>query len=490
MLLSTLLQSVSYTGDFSDQEITELVYDSRKIQPGCAFVCLKGTSFDGHDFAQEAAQKGAVAIIAEKPVSSSVPVLLVQNTRHALALLSAAWFGYPAHSLHTIGITGTKGKTTSSYMIQHILEAQGFRVGVIGTIGVKIGEEIIPLNNTTPESYEVQKYMRRMVDAGCKFCVMEVSSIGLKSHRVAGISFDAGLFTNFSEDHIGGNEHKDMQEYLHCKSLLFRQCKTGVVNMDDENVQGILKDHTCQVKTYGFSSEAQLRAVHDRLCSRPGFLGVAFDLEGDVSFPVEVSIPGRFNIYNALGAIGVCLLVDVSQKAIQEGLSHVSVKGRVEPVRVPGNYSLFIDYAHNAVSMESILSTIRAYHPKRIVCMFGAGGNRPRARRYEMGEICGRMADLSVITEDNSRFENVMDIIDDIKTGIDKTGGKYIVIPNRRDAMRWCIENARDGDVIIFAGKGHEDYQEIRGVKYPFDERVVIQEIFKDLEAKHHETDH
>ena len=483
MLLSTLLREIPHTGSCTDREISDLVYDSRKIVPGCAFICLKGTSFDGHAFAAEAAEKGASVIFAERPVETAAPVILVEDTRIALSYLSAAFFGHPARLLRTIGITGTKGKTTSSYMIQNILEADGHKVGVIGTIGVKVGDEITPLNNTTPESYEVQRHLRRMADAGCDFCVMEVSSIGLKAHRVAGLEFDAGLFTNFSEDHLGGNEHKDMAEYLYCKSLLFRQCRVGVINIDDENAEGVTKDHTCEIFTYGFSEKAQLRAENDRLCSRPGFLGVGFDLAGALNYPVEVSIPGRFNIYNALGAIGVCNLFGVSKEAVQKGLSTVAVKGRVEPVKMPGNYSLFIDYAHNAVSMESILGTIRQYQPKRIVCLFGAGGNRPKARRYEMGEICGKMADLSVITEDNSRFEDVMDIIADIKTGIEKTDGAYIVIPNRREAMRWCIENAREGDVIVFAGKGHEDYQEIKGVKYHFDEREVIAEILKDLEA-------
>ena len=486
MRIETLLQGLTIEWPESlpkDTEITGVVYDSRKVVPGCLFLCLKGAQVDGHRFAAQAAEAGAAVILAEHPVDCPAPVVVVPDTRYALAVVSAAWFGHPAEEMKVIGITGTKGKTTSSFMIRSILEAAGHKTGLIGTIGSVIGDQVTATANTTPESFEVQRIFREMVDAGCEYCVIEASSIGLKAHRVSGFTFDIGLFTNFSPDHIGGDEHADMEEYRQCKSMLFRQCRTGVINIDDPSWQGIVEGHTCQLKTYGFSQEAQLRAENDHLISRPGYLGVEFDVRGELEFSVDVDIPGKFNAYNALGAIAVCHQLGIPVEAMKRGLDTVKVKGRVEPVPVPGDFTLLIDYAHNAVSMESILETLREYHPARLICLFGAGGNRPKIRRYEMGEVSGRMADLSVITADNSRFEDVLDILADIKTGLAKTDGKFIEIPDRREAIRWCLENARSGDIVVLAGKGHEDYQEIKGVKYPFDERVVIQEILNETNA-------
>ncbi|HEX3038977.1 MAG TPA: UDP-N-acetylmuramoyl-L-alanyl-D-glutamate--2,6-diaminopimelate ligase [Caproiciproducens sp.] len=479
MLLCNLLNGLKYSSSGSTEvEITGLVFDSRKVEKDCAFVCLCGSTVDGHEFARQAAEAGAAAIIAQHPVEvPGVPVVTVENTRYALAVLSAAYFRHPAEEIRVIGITGTKGKTTSSYMIRAILESAGIKTGLIGTIGTVIGDQIIQTDNTTPESYDVQRYLRMMADAGCKAAVIEASSIGLKDHRVSGFTFDIGLFTNFSPDHIGGSEHKSLEEYLQCKNMLFRQCRTGVINIDDENWERIIANHTCEIETYGFHKEAGLRAFHEKLISRPGYLGVHFDVAGQLDLSVDVDIPGKFSVYNALGAIAVCRHFGITEDDYIKGLNTVKVKGRVEPVPVPGNYTLLIDYAHNALSMENILETLREYHPRRLVCMFGAGGNRARSRRYEMGEVCGRMADLSVITADNSRYEDVMDIIEDIKVGIDKTDGKYVVIPDRKEAIRYCMESAEDGDIVVLAGKGHEDYQEIKGVKYHLDEREVIADI-------------
>ena len=482
MKLKDLLVGLEYTcSDGVGVPITDLVYDSRKISPGCVFVCLRGSSADGHAFAAQAAEKGAAAIVAEEPVEADAPVVMVKDTRYALAVMSAAYFGHPAQRMKTIGVTGTKGKTTTCYMIRSILESAGLKTGIIGTIGAVIGDRVAPTENTTPESYEVQCFMKTMADEGCRCVVMEASSIGLKAHRTSGFTFDIGLFTNFSPDHIGGNEHASLAEYMECKSRLFRQCGIGVVNIDDESWEGVLKGHTCPLETYGFSKDAALRAENEKLISRAGYLGVSFDLKGQLDFPVKVDIPGKFSVYNALAAIAVCRHFPVTEQNILDGLNSVKVKGRVEPVPVPGHYTLLIDYAHNAVSMENILETLREYHPHRLICMFGAGGNRAKSRRYEMGEVSGRLSDLSVVTADNSRFEDVMDIIADIKIGLAKTDGKYVVIPDRREAIRYCIENAQDGDIIVLAGKGHEDYQEIRGVKRHFDEREVVADILKEL---------
>lgn len=482
MQLKDLLAGLEYscTAEVT-AEISDIIYDSRKVVQDCAFVCLRGSKLDSHDFAQQAAQAGAAVIIADHPLECAAPVAVVRDTREALAYLSASYFGHPAEEMKVIGLTGTKGKTTTSYMIRAILDHAGYKTGLIGTIGAVVGDRVTATENTTPESYEVQRFLRMMADEGCKCVVIEASSIGLRDHRTDGFVFDVGLFTNFSPDHIGGSEHKTLEEYRECKSMLFRQCKTGVINIDDESWKEIVQGHTCELETYGFSLEASLRAKSEGLISKPGYLGVHFELDGQYSFPVNVDIPGKFSVYNALAAIAVCRHFNVSREDIAEGLDTVKVKGRVESVPVPGSYTLLIDYAHNAVSMENILETLREYHPHRLVCLFGAGGNRAKSRRYEMGEVSGKLADLSVITADNSRFEDVMDIIADIKTGMAKTDGASIVIPDRREAIKYCIENAQDGDIVVLAGKGHEDYQEIQGVKHPFDERVVIADILKEL---------
>ena len=450
------------------------------------FVCIKGATFDSHDVAGEAAKNGAVVIVAERPVDvpAGTAVVLVEDTRYALALISAAYFGYPAKKLKVIGITGTKGKTTTTFMIRSILEHAGISTGLIGTIEVIIGDKHIPAHNTTPESYEVQEYFAQMVEAGCKVVVMEVSSQGLKLHRTAGIRFDIGIFTNLAPDHIGENEHASFEEYMECKSRLFRQCDIGIVNADDEHCSDILKGHTCKVETYGFSEKADLRASDLKLVNRPGFLGVDYHVSGLLNFDVEIDMPGRFSVYNSLVAIAVCRHFDIPKEDMLAALEVVQTKGRIEKVKVSDDFTLMIDYAHNAMSLESLLTTLKEYNPKRLVCLFGCGGNRSKLRRYEMGEVSGNLADLTVITSDNPRFEEPQAIIDDIKTGIAKTSGKYVEIIDRKEAIRYVIENGRPGDVIVLAGKGHEDYQEICGVKHPMDERVLIAEVLEELGRK------
>lgn len=469
-----------------DVNVSELVYNTRKVKKECMFVCIKGATFDSHDVAGEAAKNGAVVIVAEHPVDvpAGTAVVLVEDTRYALALISAAYFGYPAKKLKVIGITGTKGKTTTTFMIRSILEHAGISTGLIGTIEVIIGDKHIPAHNTTPESYEVQEYFAQMVAAGCKVAVMEVSSQGLKLHRTAGIRFDIGIFTNLAPDHIGENEHASFEEYMECKSRLFRQCDIGIVNADDEHCSDILKGHTCKVETYGFSEKADLRASDLKLVNRPGFLGVDYHVSGLLNFDVEIDMPGRFSVYNSLVAIAVCRHFDIPKEDMLAALEVVQTKGRIEKVKVSDDFTLMIDYAHNAMSLGSLLTTLKEYNPKRLVCLFGCGGNRSKLRRYEMGEVSGNLADLTVITSDNPRFEEPQAIIDDIKTGIAKTSGKYVEIIDRKEAIRYVIENGRPGDVIVLAGKGHEDYQEICGVKHPMDERVLIAEVLEELGRK------
>lgn len=485
MKLSRLLERLEYEViQGSDQtEITTLINDSRKVEKGSVFVCISGAVSDGHRFAEEVAQKGAAALIVEKDVtvSEGVSVIRVKDTRYALALMSASYFGYPADKLKVIGITGTKGKTTTTYMIKSILEDVGHKVGLIGTIEAIIGEKKIPAANTTPESYTIHRYFAEMVEAGCDSVVMEVSSQGLMLHRTAGIPFEIGIFTNLGHDHIGPNEHKDFEDYKRCKGLLFQQCRLGIANIDDPYFEDVFRGATCKVETFGLSGQADLRATNTHLVSRPGYLGVAYHVSGRMDFDVEIDIPGTFSVYNSLTAIAVCGHFKVPAKVIQRALKAAKVKGRIEMVKVSDDFTLMIDYAHNAMSLESLLTTLKEYHPSRLVCLFGCGGNRSKDRRYEMGEVSGRLADLSIITSDNPRFEEPQAIIDDIKIGIGKTSGRYVEICDRKEAIRYAIANGRPGDVIVLAGKGHEDYQEIKGVKYPMDERVLIAEVLKEL---------
>lgn len=464
-------------------EITEVIYDSRKVSPGCLFVCIKGAAVDGHTFAAEAAEKGAAAVLVQENVKvpKCATVIQVADSRYALALVSCAWFHHPAEKLKVIGITGTKGKTTTTYMVKSILENAGCKTGLIGTIEAIIGDKVIPANNTTPESYIVQDYFHQMLEAGCRCVVMEVSSQGLMMHRTAGFTFDIGIFTNLEPDHIGPNEHASLEEYMACKGLLFRQCKTGIVNVDDAHWEQVLEGHTCTLETFGFSQKADLRAVNPRLIKRPGYLGVSYRAQGLVNMDVELDFPGKFSIYNSLTAIAVCRHFQVTAKEIDQALRVAKVKGRIEMIPVSQEFTLMIDYAHNAMSLESLLSTLREYEPGRLVCLFGCGGNRSKLRRYEMGEVSGRLADLTVITSDNPRYEEPQEIINDIKVGMAKTKGKYVEIPERKEAIRYVIANGQPGDIIVLAGKGHEDYQEIKGKKYPMDERVLIREVVEEL---------
>lgn len=488
MKLTKLLERLEYeVVAGSDQiEITELTNDSRKIVEGSVFVCISGAVFDGHAYVEDVAKKGAAAVIVEKDVEApeGLTVIKVADTRYALALTSAAYFGYPADKLKVIGITGTKGKTTTTYMVKSILEGVGHKVGLIGTIEAIIGDKVIPAANTTPESFTIQKYFAEMVEAGCDSVVMEVSSQGLMLHRTAGIPFEIGIFTNLGEDHIGPNEHTDFEDYKRCKGLLFKQCKLGIANVDDEWYEDVFQGATCKVETFGFSEKADLRAVNVEHVSRPGYLGMKYQVSGLMNFDVEIDIPGEFSVYNSLTAIAVCRHFDVPVENIKKALKVAKVKGRIEMVKVADDFTLMIDYAHNAMSLESLLKTLRDYHPGRLVTIFGCGGNRSKTRRFEMGEVSGKLSDFTIITSDNPRFEEPQDIINDIITGMKKTDGAYVDICDRKEAIRYAIEHGKSGDVIVLAGKGHETYQEIKGVKYDMDDRVLIKEVLEELKGK------
>lgn len=488
MNLKDLLSNTEYTvvRGSDGVSVSSLVYDSRKAEKGCVFVCIKGAGFDGHSFVPEVCEKGAAAVIASADVDApdTVTVIRTEDTRLALANMSAAWFGHPAEKLVTIGITGTKGKTTTTYMVQSILEKAGIKTGLIGTIETVIGETRIPSVNTTPESYVLQEDMAKMAEAGCRCVVMEVSSQALMLHRTAGFIFDYGIFTNLEPDHIGPTEHSDFDDYLNCKKKLFSQCRTGIFNMDDEHVERILEGHTCKVETFGVSGGYDYSAEDVKLISMPGYLGVSYHLKGKLDLPVEVHVPGMFSVYNSLCAVAICSHFTDDTKTIAEALKETRVRGRAEIIRVSGRFTLMIDYAHNAMSLESLLTSLREYSPKRLVTVFGCGGNRSISRRFDMGEVSSRLSDLTIVTSDNPRFEDPQAIIDDILEGVRKHSGKYVVEIDRKDAIRYALLHAEDGDVVILAGKGHEDYQEIKGVKYPMDERDLIRQLMEEDEIK------
>ena len=471
-------------GDLN-REISTLVSDNRKLTKDCAFVCIDGANFDGHSVVNDAFKCNAAAVIVMKnvevPKDIDTAVIKVKDTREALALASAAYFSYPTKEIKVIGVTGTKGKTTTTYLIKSILENAGYKVGLIGTIETIIGDEHIPSKNTTPESYVLQETFRKMADNGIEVCVMEASSQGFLMKRTLGTEFEIGIFTNLEPDHIGPNEHDSFENYMECKSMLFRQCKAGILNADDEHLEGILKGHTCEVFTYGMSENADYRASNVKLFEEKGVLGISFSVNGRINTDVAIDMPGKFSLYNALTAVSVCSYLGIKEDAIKSALKSAKVKGRIEMVPVSDDFTLMIDYAHNAMALESLLTTLKEYESGRLVCVFGCGGNRAKSRRFEMGEVSGRLADFTIITSDNPRFEEPLDIIADIVIGIEKTDGEYIKIPDRKEAIKYAIENGRKGDIIVLAGKGHEDYQEIKGVKYPMDERVLISEVLEEL---------
>jgi len=465
-----------------DAEVTGITCDSRKVQPQNVFVCIRGNRMDGHVYAEEAVERGAAVLVAERElegIPEKVTVLVVKDSREALAQLSCAWEDDPAQHLVTIGVTGTKGKTTTTYMIKAILEAAGQKTGLIGTNGAVIGENHYPTKNTTPESYILQEYFAKMVEAGCRYIVMEVSSQSYLMHRVDGLFFDYGIFLNISNDHIGPNEHASFEEYLYYKKQLLKNCRTALVNRDDPHFDAIVEGATAEILTLEQAADFTADDIH--YVREHDFVGVEFQTHGRYEHDLRVGIPGKFNVDNALAAAGVCSFFDLPKEKVCHALEHIQVDGRMEIVYKSAKCTVIVDYAHNAVSMESLLLTLRDYKPKRLVCVFGCGGNRARDRRYSMGEIGGKLADLSIITADNSRFEKVEDILADIKVGLAKTDGKYVEIPDRREAIEYSLSHAEDGDIIAIIGKGHEDYQEIEGVRYHFLDREVVQETVKKL---------
>ncbi len=449
--------------------------DTRDLKRGDVYVCIAGYGTDGHGFVPEAVEKGASVIVAEKEITCppGVTVIRVSDTRWALAAMSAAARGYPAEHLRVIGITGTKGKTTTAWMLRDILRMEEGACGLVGTVETDTGLRRFQSTRTTPESCQLMKYFQEMREAGMASAVMEVSSQALKLERTACIPFRMGIFTNLGEDHIGPGEHDSMEEYWRCKHLLFLQCETGLGNIDDPCYGEIFDRTGCRRVTFGTGEGAKWRAVKIKEETRGGRIGMSFEIEGREG-TFFIPLPGRYNVYNALAAAAAAFELGTRGETVRKALSRVRVPGRMELVSSSGGRTIFLDYAHNAMSLSCALSTLRGFARGRLIVLFGCGGNRSRQRRREMGETAGRMADETFITSDNPREERPEDIIADIVEGMRRTEGTYTVIPDRREAIRCALERSGSGDVVLVAGKGHETYQEIQGVRYPMDDRETI----------------
>ena len=488
MKLKDLLKGIQYEliqGSL-DIELLDIAYDSRKTNADTAFVALKGFRLDGHDYIDKAIENGCRCIILEdvRDIPKDIVVVKLEDTRVDLSKISRNLFGCPDEEMTTIAITGTKGKTTTSTMIKKILDDSGRPCGLIGTMGVFYLDQYYHTVNTSPESYDVFKYMREMLDHDVKYLVMEVSSQSLKLKRWSNVIFDYAVFTNLSLDHVGDDEHPSFEDYKYCKSLLFQQCKHGIFNLDSEYYDYMSKNCSGDVVTYGYSDKADYQLVGSKNLLDSNFIGIEMETKGVIKDVFRVSIPGAFTAYNAMGAIVVSRLLGIDIQQIKKSLIDVSVKGRLEPVSISSKFHVLIDYAYQGIAMENVLTTMKEAHPKRIVTVFGCGGNRSRQRRYDCGEISGKYADLSILTADNPRYEDNNKIIEDILIGMKKTHGKYVIIPDRKEAIKYSIVNAHEGDIILILGKGHEDYQEIEGVRYPFDERVIIREILDELSGE------
>lgn len=485
MLLNKILNGIEYNliGTI-DISINDIVYDSRKAVEGTFFFCLRGARFDGHEYALKAYENGCrcFAVEAQVDLPPDAVQVVFKDTRAALAQASANFFEHPTKSLKIVGITGTKGKTSTAHLVKAMIESAGFKCGIIGTVGAYYDNVEIPTVNTTPESYELQKIFRVMLDNGCEYCVIEVSSIGLMAHRVDCVNFEVGVFTNLSPDHIGPNEHPDFADYMYWKSVLFEICNLAVVNVDVPAHINMLKNCNCPVTTYGLEN-ADITAENVQLIKARGFIGISFDsVTKDKRTYTEVALPGYFNVYNALAAISVCEALGIDSSKHIECLKDIRVRGRAECVYVCDDYDVIIDYAHNGISMKSMLDTLKSYPHNRIIALYGAVGGRTQLRRKELGLITGKECDLSVLTSDDPDFEDPWNIINEIGHYVTEVGGKFIGIPDRGEAVEYALGLLKKGDILLLAGKGHEQYMKINGEYLPFSEREHIENFKKRRE--------
>lgn len=479
MLLSELAKNVPYRLIGKDTEVNRIEYDSRKVSEGNLFCCIVGAVSDGHDFAQKAVNAGAAALLTERELPINIPQLVTGDTRIAMAEIAAAFYGYPAKGMKIIGVTGTNGKTTTTHMVKSIAEQAGLKVGMIGTIHNMIGGESIDTDRTTPESVDLQALLKRMKDEGVDLVAMEVSSHSLVQERVHGVEFDTGVFTNLTQDHL--DYHKTFENYIAAKKTLFRQCKRAVVNLDDPRSHDMTEGLNIPVTSFGIRSKADITATEIEITAK----GVQFDIHTpEGSTRVHIPIPGLFSVFNAMGAVAVSLEIGLPMSAIKRGLENMlSVSGRLEPLPTDGrNFSILLDYAHTPDALENILKTVREFAPARIITVFGCGGDRDRAKRPIMGEVAGRFSDFLVVTSDNPRSEDPFAIIQAIEEGVRRSGCEHVTIENRKVAIRYALRHAQKDDIIVLAGKGHESYQEIKGIKHHFDEKEIVAELLRDLD--------
>ena len=474
MRLSELMQGVEILSATADMqmEVPGVSHDSRTTRPGELFVAMRGFAADGHAFIGRAVEAGAAAVVCETPPAEPIPYVQVADARRTLAVLGANFFGRPAESMTMVGVTGTNGKTTTTYLLKAVLEqARGAKVGLIGTNQNLIGTQVIPTERTTPESWDLQALLARMRDAGCTHVVMEVSSHALALDRVYGIPYAVGIFTNLTQDHL--DFHKTMEAYCDAKAVLFRHCGAGVVNADDSWTPRLLKNAACRVLTYAEKASADLRAEEIALAADH----VAFTaVTRTERVPVRVNIPGGFMVYNTLDVLGAALALGIPLAESAGVLASVPpVKGRVEVVPTPGkDYTVLIDYAHSPDGLENVLRSVKGFAKGRTVALFGCGGDRDRTKRPKMGKIAADLADFVVVTTDNPRTEKPADIIADILPGLAGTTTPYVVVEDRVEAIHYCMDHAEPGDVIVLCGKGHETYQEINHVKHHMDEREIV----------------
>ena len=468
-------------------DIKGIEKNSKQIKEGYLFIAIKGFSVDGHNYREDAINQGASAIMIEEgcnlksiKIPNEITVIMAKNTREALAITSSNFYGNPSNKFKLIGVTGTKGKTTTTFMIKEILEKAGKKVGLIGTIATYInGKKVKDSDRTTPESLELQQTFSEMEKNGVEVVVMEVSSQSLKLHRVTGCEFDIVVFTNFSEDHISPNEHPNMEDYFNSKLKLFEMCKTGIVNTDDLHGAKIPRLFPeSNITTYGIDNYANVLAKDITITNSYVDFKVKIT---DRNERVKTCIPGRFSVYNSLAAICVVKKFGISPEVIKEALLSVRIPGRSELVDNKLEIPIMIDYAHSPESLQNILEAVKSYTRGKVISVFGCGGDRDSSKRAIMGEISGRIADYTFITSDNPRTENPNDIVNQIEEGIKKTKGKYSVVVDRIEAIRQAIKMATKRDIIVLAGKGHEPYQEINGVKHPFDERIIVKDLIEEI---------
>lgn len=477
MKLSEILKGIPVKNEYADREITNVTQDSRSVGEGCLFVCIKGNTFDGHTAARDALQKGAAAVLVERDLGLDGEIV-TENTRAVYSAVCANFFGNPAEKLKLVGITGTNGKTTTTFLIKQILESAGKKTGLIGTVQNMVGSEIYPAKFTTPDPYELQKLFSLMVREGCEYCVMEVSSQALAQGRVNGLTFDVAAFSNLTQDHL--DYHKTFENYFEAKRILFKNCKKAVTNADDPHGVSIVANLPCSVVTYAVNTnDADFVAKNVKFKAN----GVEYDLVCDYIGRVYCPIPGRFSVYNSLCAAAVAVTLGVDFGTVLNAVSKSSgVKGRIEVVPTPGtDYTVIIDYAHSPDGLENIISSLREIAKGRIVTVFGCGGDRDKTKRPKMGKIAAELSDFCVVTSDNPRSEDPHAIIEDILVGMKGVSTPYVVVENRKEAIHWAMEHARRDDIILLAGKGHETYQILPTGTIHFDEREAVAQILQEL---------